>query len=255
MEIETRPISKIKTMEMMPMNINNIPLLQMIVYWANIFVICSLVFTFLAGKVNIVSKYYLNKAKDEQIEKDKQKSQEGIASLKTKAEELKLDSEKAKEGIAIANQIAAEANARAEEAKLELAKFRAPRSLTEKQRAKIVADLKKFSGTVFDISASDNEGLEFAVVIADALIKAGWTCRNWADGGIGINLPGRPYIAGTVFAKGLVIQIRDPSLSKARDALVNTLKLVAPEGLVGRDAISPNDPNRNVMHIIVGTKP
>jgi len=54
---------------------------------------------FLSCTGNIVSNYYLNKAKDEQIEKISKNHKEGIASLKTKAEELKLDSEKAKKEL------------------------------------------------------------------------------------------------------------------------------------------------------------
>jgi hypothetical protein len=157
----------------------------------------------------------------------------------------------------------AEANARAEEAKLKtarlelaLAKFKAPRRLTQNQRAKLVASLKEFSGTAFDISASINETLIFALDIESTRTEAGWDRRSWTGGGTAINLPGRPFVAGFVITEGIDIQIFNPGLSKARDALVNELRLAGFERVIGSDVdVPPEYTNRNVMHINVGTKP
>jgi hypothetical protein len=157
----------------------------------------------------------------------------------------------------------AKANARGEEAKLEtvrlelaLAKVKTPRRLTQDQRAKCVAGLKEFSGTAFDISASIHETLIFALDIEGVLTEAGWDRRSWTGGGNVINLPGRTFVAGNVITQGVDIQILDPGLSKARDALVNALRLAGFEGVIGSAVnVPPEYPNRNVMHINVGTKP
>jgi hypothetical protein len=150
----------------------------------------------------------------------------------------------------------AEANARAEEAKLELAKFRAPRDISEDQRAKLAIGLKKFSGTVFDISGGDNETLMFALGIADTLTKAGWRIISWTGGKTTIHLPNRTFSAGFVMTTGVHIQIFDPTFSKASEALVNALKLAGFEGVqVTLENVPQEHPNRNVIHINVGPKP
>lgn len=149
----------------------------------------------------------------------------------------------------------AEANARTKEAELALAKFRAPRRLNSEQQALFVAKLKRFSGTEYDLAAKDDEPLDLALDIERALKAAGWNVRSWTDGGIVTELPGRSYLVGTVVLSGVDVQIRDPNLSPARDALVDVLKLSGFEGVRGSIAnVPPGTPNRKVVHIMIGTK-
>ena len=150
----------------------------------------------------------------------------------------------------------AEANARAAEALLALERFKKPRRLNSEQHAVLVETLKQFAGAEFDLAAKDSEPLDFALDIERALRDAGWITRSWTGGGIITNLPGREFVVGNVVLDGVDVQMRDPSLSSARDAFVNALKLTGFEGVRGSAAsVPPEDPNRRVLHIMFGTKP
>jgi len=149
----------------------------------------------------------------------------------------------------------ADAQARAAEANLALAKFKAPRRLSSAQQALFVAKLKPFSGTEYDLSAKDPEPLDFALDIADVLTTAGWKVQTWTDSEIVTTLPKRSFAVGTVVLSGVDVQIRDPNLSAARDALVDVLTLSGFEGVRGSFAsVSPESPGAKVMHIMIGTK-
>lgn len=96
-------------------------------------------------------------------------AQRDAAEASAKAEGFRLD-------IAKANESAAKAEARAAEANLELEKFKAPRTLTDKQVSDIAHKLKPFAGQEFDVTPYwDNpESLGIANRIADALVLSGW---------------------------------------------------------------------------------
>jgi hypothetical protein len=77
--------------------------------------------------------------------------------------------------LAGAGAAAAEANARAAEANLALAKFRAPRALTEAQAAMLVTAMAPFKGQSVSTGAipPNHEGLSFAVQLMQVLQTAG----------------------------------------------------------------------------------
>jgi hypothetical protein len=91
----------------------------------------------------------------------------------------------ARAAIAEANARAAQGNQKAQEASLELAKFKAPRELTQEQREQIVGELKQFPGTEYDIAISsiDPEILGFVDIIEPILLAAGWVPLDWAGPG------------------------------------------------------------------------
>ena len=150
----------------------------------------------------------------------------------------------------------AEANARAAEASLALERFKKPRRLTSEQYTVLVETLKQFAGTEYDLAAKDSEPLDFALDIERTLTDAGWTIRSWTGDGIITNLPGREFDVGNVVLDGVDVQMRDPSLSSARDAFVNALQLLGFEGVRGSAAKAlPENPSRGVLHIMFGTKP
>jgi len=75
-----------------------------------------------------------------------------------------------------ANERAANAEVRAAEANLELAKLKAPRTLSLEQQDRVVEKLKKFSGTTFQIITypGEPEPAAFSNIIASILVRAGW---------------------------------------------------------------------------------
>lgn len=173
----------------------------------------------------------------------------GFADANARAEEAKAEA-------AASQQRAAQAEERAAESKLALARFRAQRKLTPDQRKEFIAKLKEFSGTAFDIAGSSHETLVFALSIESVLTEAGWDRKSWTGGGNPITLPSKPFLAGNVITEGVDVKILDPEFSKARDALVDALKSAGFEGVMGTaNDVPPEFPNRNVIHVMVGTKP
>lgn len=89
--------------------------------------------------------------------------------------------------VSIIDQKAAEARKRAAHAELELARLKAPRSLSKAQQRRLVAELRPFSGTpimvVFD--NFDPEANNLAIQLMVALLHAGWKVDT------------RPIIVGT----------------------------------------------------------
>lgn len=103
------------------------------------------------------------------------------------------------EKVATAEARAAEADQKAQEAILELARLKARRDLTQKQRGRVVDKLKKFSGTEYDISINsiDPEILNFVFIVELILSTAGWTELGW-QGPLGVQVltrEGQPSIA------------------------------------------------------------
>ena len=132
-----------------------------------------------------------------------------------------------------------EANARAAEAMLRLERHKERRRLTSQQFAVLVEKLKPFAGTEFDLSAIDDEQLDLALDVERALTASGWTIRSWTLGGNVTTLPGRRFFVGHVVLGGGDVQMRDPGLLGARDALFNVLTLAGFEGVRGSGADAP----------------
>jgi hypothetical protein len=88
-------------------------------------------------------------------------------------------------GVAAAEARAAEADRKAAEANLELAKFRAPRDLSQEQIARVADSVRPFAGVQYDfaISATDAEVLVFIDHVERALNDAGWNGINWQGHG------------------------------------------------------------------------
>jgi hypothetical protein len=92
---------------------------------------------------------------------------------------------RSEERVAAANERAAAADARALEATLELAKFRAPRELTNEQWAHIREKVAPFTGTKFSgaVNRVDSEFMGFIAELMFCLIEAGWVGLDWHDPG------------------------------------------------------------------------
>ena len=102
------------------------------------------------------------------------------AKAKEKTATLEIDVAKTRESVAQANERAAQAERRAAEANLELAKFKAPRILSEAQKTTFTKSLEGAPrGRFFIMSKSgDDEARLFAIQIRDLLLNAGYTYKG-----------------------------------------------------------------------------
>ena len=156
--------------------------------------------------------------------------------------------------IAEANERAAEANDEAKKAQLELAKFKAPRSLDAGQRARIVARLSSFAGTRFvGYVAFSSEPLALMRQIVDGLNSAKWQVETLPPPIPQLNAPGLPLV-GLAISFGVRIAFdkgRDPTLEGAATALADALNAEGIDATL--DTAKPEEPGANIV-IQVGDK-
>jgi len=157
--------------------------------------------------------------------------------------------------------IVAEAKARAAEAELRLIEFRRPRRalMTPDAQARMIAGLKQFSGTDFDIGSGqgDGEQADFVWDLEQMLRAAGWREVHWGVHGVGIAAivrPGQPVL-GIVAAQNVEIHL-DPSgragLLPATNALISVLQEA---GIEAHEAtFNVHSSNVHAIHILVGPK-
>jgi hypothetical protein len=160
----------------------------------------------------------------------------------------------AQEEAARANKAAADANERAVKAALELAKFRAPRILSQAQQLRITEETKSFADTRFvvGITAGSAESASLADQIVRALTAAKWDQARWDQ--FYFDLPA----AGVVDVIGVVIQThprRAKDLKGAVDALSNALQTanLSVSILISEKNMMPL--NTGYLHLLVGPKP
>lgn len=151
--------------------------------------------------------------------------------------QLKSDTAKANERAAQANARAAEAgrsagdatlkaaqaNERAAKAELELAKYKAPRWLDDKQVGQLVHSLSRFKGARFRILTypEDPECVGIAERVGQAIRdRAGWVFVPWERG---------TMIVGVV--TGMQVFISNDAPSEQREAAEALVKAIAGEGL------------------------
>lgn len=157
---------------------------------------------------------------------------------------------------ATANARAAEAEQRAAEATLELAKFRAPRTLTIEQQAAISEKLRAFAGTRFDAAVirGDPETHQLLGMIEAALATAGWTQVNWVGFEV-LKRPGKPDV-GEWAATNVIIAVPHdliPRLWVAATSLAAVLT-AADIPAQAQDAQGMDVKNNDVVHLLIGRK-
>jgi hypothetical protein len=167
---------------------------------------------------------------------------------------LSNETASARGGIAEANARAADANARALQAQVELAKFKAPRTLTQEQQDRITSKLSAFSGTQFDAAVGpigDPEPELLLRVIETTLEKAGWAQIDWKGAKMQLATPGKK-IAGLSSVTNVIVEA-DPPLAQATFELAAALNA---EGIAALAQGSSNDAtaNTNTVHIMIGRK-
>lgn len=157
------------------------------------------------------------------------------------------------------NSSAAEAIDRAKKSELELAKFRAPRSLNEAQRKQIADAIRSFSGQEYAVSITPGpDALSFLGLIDSSLRSAGWV-RVPPLGTVTIGTEPLAVSVAIVAAPGVRIQISPDRSSpyspqfKAATTLVSALQAaeVVAETVLSHDV----DARPNAIQIMVGYKP
>jgi hypothetical protein len=183
---------------------------------------------------------------------------ERLSANEAATERAKAEAEVAKEGAAKATERAAEADARAAQARLELAKFRAPRTLTREQRIQISTRLLAFRGVKFDggISGPDPEILTLFAEIGSAAKEAGWIFVDWEGGGdSGFKLTSGQYL-GITAVRGVKIQIAKDDFDKLSapvNALISALNEEGIEATASFDGTRSSE-NVDVIRILIGPK-
>ena len=115
-----------------------------------------------------------------QLESDAAKAKEKTATLEIDVAKTRESVAQANERAAQANERAAQAERRAAEANLELAKFKAPRILSEAQKTTFTKSLEGAPRGRFFIKSKsgDDEARLFAIQIRDLLLNAGYTYKG-----------------------------------------------------------------------------
>jgi hypothetical protein len=153
----------------------------------------------------------------------------------------------------------ANANARAAEAELALARFRAPRVLTEDQKQLLIGKLKPFAGTPYDtgLASGDKEQEDFMWHFDKVLRDAGWNFAGWMSPVIGDALIRRPERgrSGSVAVKNVSLQMHQSNENKlkpAANALVEALKEIGIDAQI--DVFNIHNMNEQCLHIMLGRK-
>jgi hypothetical protein len=159
---------------------------------------------------------------------------------------------------ATANARAAEADQRAAEANLELIRIKAPRRLTPAQQETIIAKLKQFAGTPFDIGLvqGDAEAAELMIQIEAVLTATGWTQTDWVGGDILMTRAGKPK-EGLVTATSVVIVLHPQNASTLGNAAATLIDALSLEGIpIRTDTTEAGFQNNNAgaVHVLVGRK-
>ena len=155
----------------------------------------------------------------------------------------------------------AEANERAATAELKLAEFRRERSISDEEAAKIVAALKPFAGTKFDIghSQSGREQWDFLWSLEMVFPKAGWVFLDWeGPQRFGkLNWTMTPHWYGIANVLNVAIELspehRD-DLLPAATALATALADVGIVAKVEDHIVSGVSTSTDAIHILVGEK-
>ena len=177
-------------------------------------------------------------------EKDRRESAEHVAALGVQGDQLRKDT--------------ADANARAANAELKLAEFRRARSIGPDKSAKIVAAIRPFAGTNFDIGHAPiaREQWDFLWQLEPVFPKAGWVFKEWMGHGFSkLNWTMTPHYYGEANVLNVSIQVDAQSrdrLLPAAEALVKVLNEIGITAAI--ETTGSGSGNVDAVHILVGEK-
>ena len=180
-----------------------------------------------------------------------------MADAKKAASDADANVEGLRKEVATANERAAEANKAAEQerlARLRIEDKLAGWKLDGKAQARIIAAVRKYENTPFDLGVNPNE-FAFMETIDSVLIAAGWTRQIPKPDNplLNILLAGKARIN---YISGIHVEIalsRRDDLGPAAAALVLALKA---EGIpVPNDVqLAPTEPDPTAIHLVIGCK-
>lgn len=216
--------------------------LSSIDWWLTVFAILAAVFV-VGGAVLGACRLVKSNRLQTILTAENLSLQQNIARLGVNAEELKHQ-------VALAEQ-------RAVEATLELAKFRAPRTLTVEQQATITQRVKAFAGTRFDATVirNDPETYQLLDMITPALEAAGWTQVNWNNNDAVLKRSSKPDV-GEWAAQSVIIAVPHDLISQLWPAAESLASALAAEGILAQaqDAEGMSVKNNKVLHLLIGRK-
>jgi hypothetical protein len=171
--------------------------------------------------------------------------EQDIVSAKTQATQAETH-------LADALQRAASAETRAVQTGIELARFKAPRSLDSAQLERIREKMAAFPKTMFDLYVnSESEAVDLMNQIDGTLRSAGWTFT--AAGGDTILYNHR---AGLVSVSGVLIEISPERVADLKSPVEALAMALVVEGIETRaEAHVDVTKNKNAIHVIIGSKP
>jgi hypothetical protein len=177
-----------------------------------------------------------------------------------RASALEADAAKAQERIATLEQEAAaaraaiaDADARAAAAQLAVDKFKAPRTLTLEQQARVTAAVTAYAGQEYTLSvAAGSEAENLVCAIDAALTAAQW---NRISGSYATTVDTKCGTVGLNMLSGLSIRLSDNAATEQQWnvlALVNALRA---EGIAVDGAIDAENGSSTAIAVMVGMKP
>lgn len=165
------------------------------------------------------------------------------AEASAKAESFRLD-------IATANESAKKADARAVEASLELAKFKAPRTLTQEQRDRLIGKLKPMTGQTFSFTVDfDPEAFDFLRILDLIFRKSGWIRIPSQIGDVEIGG------AGMAIGSGVAVQLLPGFSAELKNRAESLAAMLTDEGVIAVAVSNPTLKNPNAINVMVGKKP
>lgn len=214
--------------------------------WWNDWVVRSLIAAALAAvAVVVTTRMQLFRAKQlDEVQTQLLKSKETELASDLKDKDVKI----------------AEANERANQAALELAKFKAPRTLSAEQMSHIVAKMSRFASTEFDGGVgplNDPEPLHLFDQIAESLVAAGWKQLAFSSQTV-MTLSrsnGTPPVGGASVTN-VIIDIHPSQVSRLWPVAQALSAALADEGIAAAydQGSGGGSTNERAIHVLVGRK-
>ena len=183
--------------------------------------------------------------------------QHDTAEAVERAAQLEKDAAVARAAIADANARAAEATQKAAEAQLALGKFKAPRTLSLEQQARIAAKLEPFAGTIYDAGigpAGDPEPLYLLRSIHSALSQAGWVQIAWTgQDAQTYTEPPMPAV-GLTMVTNVIVDVNPNWWAKYGAAAKALADALAAEDIAAIPDSQPTSINSDAIHVRIGRK-
>jgi hypothetical protein len=171
--------------------------------------------------------------------------------------QLASDLEASRAEVAGANARAAEATQKAAEATLELAKFKAPRTLTEAQQGAITDRLRGFGGTKYDAGigpAADPEPLYLLRTIAASLTNAGWVQVQWTGNpSMAYDDPPMPSV-GLTMVTNVIVDVHPEYWDRLGPAAEALAQALSAQGIAAAADSKPTTIHAEVIHLRIGRK-